>query len=241
MNPPVVDVRGLRKIYTFGDQALPALDGVSLRIEPGEFVVVMGPSGSGKSTFMHIVGFLGKPTAGQYFFNGQDVTKLGRDELADIRCRQLGFVFQAYNLLPRTSAIENVELPMLYAGVSRTKRRAAALRALDAVGLRGFGDHVPNQLSGGQQQRVAIARALVNEPTMILADEPTGALDSRASTEILNLFGRLNSERGITILVVTHDPEVASHGKRLISFRDGRVIGDSPIEASGPMDAVLAR
>ncbi|HTJ28483.1 MAG TPA: ABC transporter ATP-binding protein [Candidatus Limnocylindria bacterium] len=230
MNTPVVDVRDLRKIYDLGEQQLAALDGVTLTIAPGEFVVVMGPSGSGKSTFMHIVGFLDRATSGTYRFAGHDVTELSADDLADIRCKRLGFVFQAYNLLPRTSAAENVELPMLYAGIPRAQRRKAALEALGLVGLARYGDHMPNQLSGGQQQRVAIARALVNTPTMILADEPTGALDSRASEELMVLLARLNEERGITLLIVTHDANVAAHGKRLVSFRDGRVVDDHPIE-----------
>jgi putative ABC transport system ATP-binding protein len=230
MNVPVVEMRDLRKIYDLGEQHLAALDGVSLTIDPGEFVVVMGPSGSGKSTFMHIVGFLDRQTSGSYRFEGRDVTELSGDQLADIRSRRLGFVFQTYNLLPRTSAVENVELPMLYAGVPHAQRRKAALEALASVGLAQYGDHAPNQLSGGQQQRVAIARALVNAPTMILADEPTGALDSRASEELMELLERLNGERGITLLIVTHDSNVAAHGKRLVSFRDGRVIGDRTIE-----------
>ena len=241
MSVPVVDVQDLHKRYVLGTHALDALDGVTLRIDPGEFVVVMGPSGSGKSTFMHIVGFLDRPTTGRYFFEGQDVTRLSADDLADIRSRRLGFVFQSYNLLPRTSAVENVELPMVYAGAPRASRRKAALEALDAVGLREFADHVPSQLSGGQQQRVAIARALVNQPTMILADEPTGALDSKSSSEILEFFGRLNAERGITVLVVTHDPEVASHGKRLVTFRDGRVTSDGEMPRTHLPKPALAR
>jgi putative ABC transport system ATP-binding protein len=230
VSAPVVEVRELRKVYDLGDQRLAALDGVSLTIEPGEFVVVMGPSGSGKSTFMHIVGFLDRATSGTYLFEGRDVSELGADELADIRCGRMGFVFQSYNLLPRTSAAENVELPMLYAGVPRAPRRKAALAALASVGLEAYAEHGASQLSGGQQQRVAIARALVNRPTMILADEPTGALDSRASEELMLLLERLNAERGITLLIVTHDANVASHGKRLVSFQDGRVVGDRAIE-----------
>jgi putative ABC transport system ATP-binding protein len=179
---------------------------------------------------MHIVGFLDRPSAGKYLFDGRDVTELGEDDLADIRSRRLGFVFQAYNLLPRTSARENVELPMLYAGVPDDVRRTAALAALDEVGLLRYADHRPNQLSGGQQQRVAIARSLVNDPSLILADEPTGALDTRSSEDVMALFERLNRERGITIMLVTHEPDVAAHAKRIVTFRDGRIVADSPAE-----------
>ena len=224
--PPVVDVRRLERIYPFAEEPVVALGGVDVRIDPGEFVAVMGPSGSGKSTFMHIVGFLDRPTAGRYLFNGRDVTELDEDGLADIRSRELGFVFQAYNLLPRTSAIENVALPMLYAGVAEGERNAAALAALDDVGLARYAHHHPNQLSGGQQQRVAIARSLVNHPSLILADEPTGALDVRSTNDVMALFERLNRERGITIMLVTHEPEVAAHAKRIVTFRDGKVVDD---------------
>jgi putative ABC transport system ATP-binding protein len=224
----VVEVRGLRRIYPLAGEPVVALDGVDLTIDPGEFVAIMGASGSGKSTFMHIVGFLDRPSAGKYLFDGRDVTELGEDDLADIRSRRLGFVFQAYNLLPRTSARENVELPMLYAGVPDDVRRTAALAALDEVGLLRYADHRPNQLSGGQQQRVAIARSLVNDPSLILADEPTGALDTRSSEDVMALFERLNRERGITIMLVTHEPDVAAHAKRVVTFRDGRIVADSP-------------
>jgi putative ABC transport system ATP-binding protein len=224
---PVVFVEELRKIYVIGDQQVIALDGVTVSVDPGEFVAVMGPSGSGKSTFMNIVGCLDRPTSGRYLFNGRDVAQLSSDELADIRSRHLGFVFQTYNLLARTSALENVELPMVYAGVPEAQRRAAALAALETVGLDGFAEHLSNQLSGGQQQRVAIARALVNDPSMMLADEPTGALDSKKSREVMELLTRLNQERKISILVVTHDPIVASFAHRLITFRDGRIESDA--------------
>jgi putative ABC transport system ATP-binding protein len=230
MATPVVDVRGLQRVYPLAEEPVIALGGVDVRIDPGEFVAVMGPSGSGKSTFMHIVGFLDRPTAGRYLFNGRDVTELDEDGLADIRSRELGFVFQAYNLLPRTSAIENVALPMLYAGVPERERRAAALAALEDVGLGRYAHHHPNQLSGGQQQRVAIARSLVNDPKLILADEPTGALDVRSTNDVMALFERLNQERGITIMIVTHEPEVAAHAKRIVTFRDGRVVDDRPTE-----------
>jgi putative ABC transport system ATP-binding protein len=227
---PVVEVRGLRKVYPLdGGEDVVALRGVDLTIDPGEFVAVMGPSGSGKSTFMHIVGFLDRATAGTYRFSGSDVSGLGGDQLADLRSRALGFVFQAYNLLPRTTAVENVELPMIYAGVPAGERRKAAMEALDAVGLAKYAEHQPNQLSGGQQQRVAIARSIVNKPHLILADEPTGALDTVSSEDVMALFQRLNRERGMTVMLVTHEPDVAAHAKRLVTFRDGNIISDAPI------------
>ncbi|MGA2394843.1 MAG: ABC transporter ATP-binding protein [Candidatus Lustribacter sp.] len=226
----VVEVRDLRRIYPLAEEPVIALGGIDLTINPGEFVAVMGPSGSGKSTFMHIVGFLDRPTTGYYAFNGRDVTELSDDALADIRSRELGFVFQAYNLLPRTSAVENVELPMLYAGVGERERRAAALAALDDVGLLKYAQHHPNQLSGGQQQRVAIARSLVNDPRLILADEPTGALDVRASNDVMHLFRKLNDERGITIMLVTHEPDIAAYAKRTVTFRDGHILSDTAAE-----------
>ena len=227
---PVVDVRGLRKVYNIdGGEDVVALRGVDLTIEPGEFVAVMGPSGSGKSTFMHIVGLLDRPTAGTYHFAGHEVSALDADALADLRSRALGFVFQAYNLLPRTTAMENVELPMIYAGVPADKRRRAALEALDAVGLGRYAQHQPNQLSGGQQQRVAIARSIVNQPQLILADEPTGALDTASSEDVMALFQRLNVERGMTVMLVTHEPDVAAHARRMVLFRDGNIVSDEPV------------
>jgi putative ABC transport system ATP-binding protein len=227
---PVVEVRGLRKVYAIeGGEDVVALRGVDLTIEPGEFVAVMGPSGSGKSTFMHIVGLLDRPTAGTYHFAGHEVSSLDADALADLRSRALGFVFQAYNLLPRTTAMENVELPMIYAGVPADKRRRAALEALDAVGLARYAQHQPNQLSGGQQQRVAIARSIVNQPQLVLADEPTGALDTASSEDVMALFQRLNVERGMTVMVVTHEPDVAAHARRMVMFRDGNIVSDEPV------------
>lgn len=222
----VVNVRNLRKLYELGAQHVVGLAGVDLTIEPGEFVAVMGPSGSGKSTFMHIVGLLDEPTHGSYAFEGRDVSNLSGDERADIRSRRLGFVFQSYNLLPRTSAVENVELPMLYAGIPDAERRRIALEKMEIVGVAHLADHAPNQLSGGQQQRVAIARSLVNDPGLILADEPTGALDTKSSQDVMRLFTRLNEERGITILLVTHEPDVAAYAKRIVTFRDGLILGD---------------
>ena len=227
---PVVQVRDLRKVYPLeGGEDVVALRGVDLTIEPGEFVAVMGPSGSGKSTFMHIVGLLDRPTSGTYSFAGHELTSLDADALADLRSRALGFVFQAYNLLPRTTAIENVELPMIYAGVPAAERKRAALEALDAVGLAKYAQHQPNQLSGGQQQRVAIARSIVNQPQLILADEPTGALDTASSEDVMALFQRLNAERGMTVMLVTHEADVAAHARRLVTFRDGHIISDEPV------------
>ena len=224
--PAIVDVRDLTKVYDTGVTQTKALAGVTLRIDQGDFVAVTGPSGSGKSTFMHIVGLLDEPSSGMYFFEGNDVSQLDDDERSDIRCRRLGFVFQSYNLLARTSAIENVELPMVYAGVPEEQRRAIAMRELTELGIESVASHTPNQMSGGQQQRVAIARSLVNDPALILADEPTGALDTKSSSDIMQLFRDLNEKRGMTILLVTHEPEVAAYAKRVIAFRDGIVISD---------------
>lgn len=223
---PVVHVRGLTKTYDLDGQLVHALAGIDLTIDPGEFVAVMGASGSGKSTFMNVVGLLDTPTTGTYLFEGNDASGLDADERADIRSRRLGFVFQSYNLLPRTSAIENAELPMVYAGVPEADCRRIALEKLAVVGVEQLADHRSNQMSGGQQQRVAIARALVNDPGLILADEPTGALDSKTSVDVMNLFTKLNAERGITILLVTHEPDVAAFAKRIVTFRDGLVVSD---------------
>ncbi len=227
---PVVSVAGLRKEYAMGNDRVYALRGVDLTVEPGEFLAVMGPSGSGKSTFMHVVGLLDTPTEGTYRFEGAEVSNLSSDERADIRGRRLGFVFQAYNLLARTSALENVELPMVYAGVPEDQRRRIALAKLELVGIAQLAHHHPNQMSGGQQQRVAIARSLVNDPGLILADEPTGALDTKSSEDIMRLFGRLNEEQGITIMLVTHEPDVAAYARRIVTFRDGLITNDAQNE-----------
>jgi putative ABC transport system ATP-binding protein len=229
---PVISIHDLTKTYHVGDVDVRALRGVSIDIEAGEFVAITGPSGSGKSTMMHILGCLDRPTSGKYFLDGKDVSALSRDELARIRNRKIGFVFQGFNLLARTTALENVELPLLYNGASafRTaQRHRRALEALRAVGLEDRAHHLPNQLSGGQQQRVAIARALINEPAVLLADEPTGNLDSRTSIEVMDIFQRLNDQRGLTILLITHERDIAEYGKRVVSFRDGRIMSDQPI------------
>jgi len=223
---PLIEAHEITKIYRIGDIDLKALDGVSLMIEKGEFVAIMGPSGSGKSTFMNMLGCLDKPTSGRYLLDNIDVGSLSRDELAGIRNKKIGFVFQGFNLLPRTSAIENVELPMLYNGLSAKERTMHAIEALKSVGLDGWGDHQPNQLSGGQQQRVAIARALVNNAPIILADEPTGNLDSKTSAEIMELFTGLNTASNITVILVTHENDIAAYSKRIIKFLDGRIVID---------------
>jgi putative ABC transport system ATP-binding protein len=225
-NHTVIQVRDLTKIYRFGEVEVHALRGVSLSIQRGEFLAIMGPSGSGKSTFMNILGFLDHPTQGQYLLEGISGESLSRDELAEIRNRKIGFVFQGFNLLARTSALENVELPMIYARTPTLKRKEMARKALSEVGLAGREHHHPRQLSGGEQQRVAIARALVNQPSIILADEPTGNLDSKTSIEIMGIFQRLNRDLGITIIMITHEPDVASYAKRSIHFKDGIVVDD---------------
>ncbi|MBI2392341.1 MAG: ABC transporter ATP-binding protein [Deltaproteobacteria bacterium] len=222
---PLVRVEDLVKIYRMGGQELRALDGVSLSIELGDFVAIMGASGSGKSTMMNVIGCLDRPTSGRYFLEGRDVARMSVNQLAEVRNRQLGFVFQSFNLLARTSALENVELPMIYAGVPARERHARAAEALRRVGLGERLDHTPAQLSGGQQQRVAIARALVGRPKVILADEPTGALDSRTSVEVMALLQELGRE-GITIVLVTHEPDIASYASRVLTMRDGRLLSD---------------
>ena len=236
---PVIEVENLHKIYDLGEVQVHALRGISLTIWPGEFVAIMGASGSGKSTFMNLMGCLDRPTRGRYLLDGQDVAKLSKRELAAIRNRNIGFVFQGFNLLPRTSALENVELPLIYGGVPHEQRMQRAQESLKLVGLEGREEHHPSQLSGGQQQRVAIARALVNNPSILLADEPTGNLDSRTSVEIMEIFQRLNEERGITILLVTHEPDVARFAKRIIMFRDGKVRWDTAVEDRAVASEVL--
>lgn len=229
MTMAIIETQNLNKIYALGDTGVHALADVSVSVEKGEFVAIMGPSGSGKSTFMNVIGCLDEPTSGRYFLEGIDIGKLNRDELAEIRNRKIGFVFQGFNLLPRTSALENVELPMLYNGTPVPERRQQALAALKALGLEGREHHHPNQLSGGQQQRVAIARALVNRAPLILADEPTGNLDTKTSIEIMELLVRLNDASGITILLVTHEPDIATYSKRIVRFLDGKIISDDPV------------
>ena len=223
----VISVSDLTKVYRMGDVEVRALSGVNLAIESGEFVSVIGPSGSGKSTFMHILGCLDRPTSGQYILDGQDVSKLSRDALATVRNQRIGFVFQGFNLLARTSALDNVELPLLYRrGIRGSERHQRAREMLEAVGLGDRMGHQPNQLSGGQQQRVAIARSLINRPSIVLADEPTGNLDSRTSIEIMDIFQQLNQDNGITVILITHERDIAEYGSRIIWFRDGTVVSD---------------
>ena len=237
----VVSFRDITKVYQMGDQRVEALRGITLDVTRGEFVAIMGSSGSGKSTCMNILGCLDTPSSGSYHLEGEDVAKLNKDQLAAIRNARLGFVFQGFNLLARTTARENVELPLIYGGIPAAERHKRALAALERVGLGGRADHYPNQLSGGQQQRVAIARALVNEPSIILADEPTGNLDTRTTIEVMGIFQSLNRQ-GITILMVTHEPEVARFTSRNVTFRDGLIINDirvvAPADAAAMQEAV---
>jgi putative ABC transport system ATP-binding protein len=236
-NQPVIAVQGVTKVYTMGDIEVRALRGIDVTIWPGEMVAIMGPSGSGKSTLMNVLGCLDVPTEGTYKLDGVNVSELSDSQLAEIRCRKIGFVFQSFNLLPRTSARANVELPLIYAGISSRQRRKRAEEMLNLVGLGERLDHKPSELSGGQQQRVAIARALTNQPAMILADEPTGNLDTKTSIEILQLFQQLNREQGITIIFVTHEPDIAVYCKRVIYVRDGVVERDEarePLVAGAP-------
>jgi len=226
----VIRIEDLTRVYQMGEVEVRALDGISLSIAPGEFVAVMGPSGSGKSTFMNIVGCLDRPTSGRYFLDGVDVSSLGRDERAEIRNGKIGFVFQSFNLLARTSALENVELPLIYSSNGhRSKDRVErARKCLEIVGLAGREEHLPSQLSGGQQQRVAIARALINEPKLMLADEPTGNLDTRTSEEVMAVFQKLN-EAGKTVVLITHEQDIAEFARRVVVFRDGKVVEDRPV------------
>jgi len=241
---PVISVRSLTKTYHVGEHNVHALRAISLDVYPGEFVSVIGPSGSGKSTLMHILGCLDQPTSGQYFLDGRDVSRLSDDEISLVRNKQIGFVFQGFNLLTRTSALENVELPLLYGtgNISTAERRKRAMAALEAVGLESRWDHHTNQLSGGQQQRVAIARALLNNPSILLADEPTGNLDSKTSIEVMEIFQSLQRERGITIVLITHEMDVAAYGSRIITFKDGNILtdveNDSRRHASGELESL---
>jgi putative ABC transport system ATP-binding protein len=239
MSDAVIKVTDLRKEYRMGSNVVHALRGISLELQRGEFVAVMGPSGSGKSTFMNLVGCLDQPSGGSYQLNGIQVARLSRNALADVRNRELGFIFQGFNLLPRMDALGNVMLPMLYAGVPATVRQRRGEAALDAVGLGDRAYHRPKEMSGGQQQRVAIARALVNNPSVILADEPTGNLDSRTSVEIMAILQRLNA-RGATIVLVTHEPDIAEHCSRIVSFRDGQLQADRAVEHPSSAAAALA-
>lgn len=225
----IIRLENIVKIYKFGDIELRVLDNISLSIDSGEFVCIMGPSGSGKSTFMNIIGCLDTPTSGKYFLDRVDVSSFNLEELAEIRNKKIGFVFQQFNLLPRATALENVELPLIYAGVPSKQRKDIALGVLSKLGLAERAHHYPRQLSGGQQQKVAIARALVNNPSIILADEPTGNLDSKSSMEIMEIFKKLNEQQGLTTIIVTHEPDIAAFGKRQIRFLDGKIVCDSTV------------
>jgi putative ABC transport system ATP-binding protein len=236
----LVELLDVHKTYRTGDVVVHALRGITLSIDPGEFVAIVGASGSGKSTMMNIVGCLDRPTRGRYVLEGRDVSGLPKDDLAEIRNRRIGFVFQTFNLLPRTSALENVELPLVYGGVPAAGRHRRASEALARVGLTDRAGFLPNQMSGGQQQRVAVARALVNEPALILADEPTGNLDTRNSFDVLGLFQELNAELGVTVVLVTHEDEIARCARRIVSFRDGHVRSDRPVADRIDARAALA-
>jgi putative ABC transport system ATP-binding protein len=242
MSEIVIGVKNLVKTYVVGEVEVKALRGVNLDVRRGEFLAVTGPSGSGKSTFMHIVGCLDRPTSGQYFLDDQDVSRMTKDQLAAVRNKKIGFVFQGFNLLSRTSALDNVELPLLYGGstMKTAERHKRALEMLAAVGLGNRADHHPNQLSGGQQQRVAIARALINKPSILLADEPTGNLDTRTSIEVMGIFQRLNQEHGITVVLITHELDIAEYGTRIVQFRDGLVVADRQVHERRIADDELA-
>ena len=234
--PALIEIQDLTKTYKMGELDVRALRGVSLQVQEGEILSIMGPSGSGKSTLMNSLGCLDQPTSGKYYLDGVDVSALSDNALAEIRNQKIGFVFQTFNLLARTSALQNVELPLIYRAMSNRERRRRVEEALDQVGLADRIHHRPNELSGGEQQRVAIARALVTEPSIILADEPTGNLDSISGAEIMTIFQRLNDELGITVIFVTHDPNIAAHTKRIVRLRDGRVVSDEPVDQ--PLDAI---
>lgn len=238
MTTPLIETNGLSKDYTIGPQVVHALADLDMRVDHGEFIAIMGPSGSGKSTCMHLLGCLQSPTSGRYVLDGEDISNLSADQLAAMRNGKVGFVFQSFNLMPRATALRNVELPLMYGRTRKADRRARAEAALESVGLADRMHHRPTQLSGGQMQRVAIARALVNDPRILLADEPTGALDSRTGVEIMRLFQRLNAD-GITVLVVTHDAEVARYAKRILRFHDGRLVSDESV-AQHVLPAVAA-
>lgn len=224
---PVIEIKDIAKVYRMGDFEVHALDGVSLRVAQGEMLAIMGPSGSGKSTLMNIIGCLDQPSSGEYWLAGEDVSRLNDDRLAEIRNQRIGFVFQSFNLLPRTNALQNVELPLIYSGIR--DRRARAVAALQAVGLGDRLTHRPNELSGGQQQRVAVARALVTSPSIIMADEPTGNLDSKAGAEVMAIFQSLNEQHGITIILVSHEPDIAAHCRRVVHIHDGKILSDEPV------------
>jgi len=232
----LISIEDVTKVYRMGAVDVHALRGVSLEVHPGEMLAIMGPSGSGKSTLMNILGALDVPSEGTYILAGQNVSRMRQDALSEVRNRQIGFVFQSFNLLPRTSALANVELPLIYAGITKSRKRCVS--ALEMVGLGDRLNHHPNELSGGEQQRVAIARALVNEPSLILADEPTGNLDSVAGQDVMRIFQELNEQRGITIMLVTHEPDIAQHTRRIIRLQDGRVVSDAPV--SNPLRAMQA-
>jgi len=232
----LIDIRDITKVYQMGDQQVHALSGVTVGVDRGEYVAIMGPSGSGKSTLMNLIGCLDTPTSGSYVLNGREVARMTDDELAAIRNQEIGFVFQTFNLLPRTTALQQVELPLVYSGVSRKERRDRALKALEAVGLTERMSHQPSELSGGQRQRVAVARALINNPSILLADEPTGNLDSQTGAEIMSLFDQLN-QRGNTIVLVTHEEDIAAHARRIVRILDGKVRDDRPNERRAPATA----
>ena len=225
----LIDIRDITKVYEMGEEKVHALSGVTVGVERGEYVAIMGPSGSGKSTLMNLIGCLDTPSSGSYVLNGKEVARMSDDELAAIRNQEIGFVFQTFNLLPRTSALQQVELPLVYGGASRKDRRERAIKALKAVGLSDRMNHTPNEMSGGQRQRVAVARALINDPSILLADEPTGNLDSQTGAEIMALFAELNA-RGNTIVLVTHEEDIAAHARRIVRLKDGKIRDDQPSE-----------